>query len=70
MMSLGVPDQFSCQIQKFLVESLAMSGQKIGVPNFNFTPTQESLTLTPVPPLPKMGDQLYHGGGSISSNVI
>jgi hypothetical protein len=33
-------------------------------------PTQESPTLTPVPPLTKIGHQLYHGGGSISSNMV
>ncbi len=40
-----------------------------GVPNTNFTPTQESPTLTPLPPLAKIGDQLYHGGGSNSSDA-
>jgi hypothetical protein len=60
------PDQFSHQILKFLAESLAASGQKKGVPNPNFTLTQESPTLTPLPPLAKIGHQLYHGGGSIS----
>ncbi len=42
---------------------------KKGVPNPNFTPTQESPTITPAPPLTKIGHQLYHGGGSISSNM-
>jgi hypothetical protein len=26
--------------------------------------------LTPVPPLASIGHQLYHGGGSISSNMV
>ncbi len=43
---------------------------KKSVPNPNFTPTQESPTLTPVPPLAKIGHQLYHGGGSISSDMV
>jgi hypothetical protein len=47
-----------------------MSGQKKGLPNPNFTPTQESPMLTPVPPLAKIGHQLYHGGGSISSVMV
>ncbi len=49
---------------------MATSGQKKGVPNPNFTPTQESPMLTPIPPLTKIGHQLYHGGGSISSDVV
>jgi hypothetical protein len=45
--------------------------QKKGVLNTeNFTPTQESSTLTPLPPLAIIGHQLYHGGGSTSSYAI
>ncbi len=68
---VGGPDQFSCQILKFLAGSLATPGQKKVVLNPNFTPTQESPTLTPVPPLAKIGHQEQsHGGGSISSNMV
>ena len=63
-------DQFSCQILKIMVGSLAKSGQKKGVLlNPNFAPTQESPTLSPLPHLAKIGHQLYHGGGSIYSNA-
>jgi hypothetical protein len=67
---IGGPDQFSCQILKFLAGSLAMSGQKKSIPNPNFMPKQESPTLTPIPPLAKIWHQLYHGGDSISSNMV
>jgi hypothetical protein len=37
--------------------------------NTNFTPTQESPTLTPLPPLAQIGDQLSHGGGFTFSDA-
>ncbi len=47
-----------------------MSGKKSVLSSTNFTPTQESPTLTPLPPLAKIGDQLYHGGGFTSSDAL
>ncbi len=44
--------------------------QKKSVPNTNFSPTLESPTITPLPPLAGMGHQMYHGGGSTSSYII
>ncbi len=67
---IGGPDQFFCQILKFLAGSLATSGQKKSIPNPNFMPKQESPTLTPIPPLAKIWHQLYHGEDSISSDMV
>jgi hypothetical protein len=73
VMLLSATDRGSRSI--FLPDSKISGGiigrvrPKKGVPNPNYMPTQESPTLTPLPPLAKIGHQLYHGGGSISSNA-
>ncbi len=56
---LGGPDQFSCQIQKFLVGSLALPGKK----------TRTSTRILNAPHLAWIGCHLSHGGGSTSWDV-
>ncbi len=65
--SIFLPDS---KISGGIIGYVRPKAKKKCVPNPNFTPTQESPMLAPVPPLAKIGHQLYYGGGSISSDMV